>query len=156
MLCGTALLPPIAADVGVSHDPPQPCFEVCSWLECPETCIGVEHGLLHQILRVCSIGGHPKSLPIEGPKKRNDGAFKLSAQWTVRHFPTFRAQVSHAMFLSSRKVLARIETWLRAHSGAFLPGPIRASRAHGPQVLYFLATREPPLVVLGLASTAAG
>src|ERR1700757_2249096 len=131
MLRGTALLPPIATDVGVSHDPPQPCFEVCSWLERAETGISIEHCFLHQILRVCSIGGHPQSLPIERLKKRNDGAFKLSAQRAVWHLRTFRADATHAMFLPSRKVLARIEAWLRPRLCAFLPGSIPASRKHG-------------------------
>src|SRR5580692_7944342 len=106
MLCGTALLPPIAADVGVSHDPPQPCVEVRSWLECPETGISVEHCFLHKVLRVRAIGGHPKRLPIESSKKRDDSAFKLRAQLAVRHLCAFRAGATHAVFLPSRKMLA--------------------------------------------------
>src|SRR5262249_10541729 len=82
---------------------------VRSWLECPETGISVEDCFLHQILRIRSIGGHPKSLPIERLKKRDDGAFKLRAQRAVWHLCTFRAHATHAMFRPSRKVLARIE-----------------------------------------------
>ncbi len=99
MLRGTALLPPIAADMRIDHDPPQPCIEVRSWLECPEAGISVEHGFLHQILRIHTIGCHPKSLPIERLKERDDGAFKLSARRAVWHLCTFRAHATHAISL---------------------------------------------------------
>src|SRR5690349_25128016 len=100
MLCRTALLLPIVADKGVGHNPPQPCFEVRSWLECSEPGIGVEHCFLHQVLRIRWIGGHPKSLPIQRFKERDDCAFKLSAQRAVWRLLTFRAQATHVMFLS--------------------------------------------------------
>jgi hypothetical protein len=65
MLRGTALLPPIATDIGVDHDPPQPRFEVRPLLECAETGISIEQCFLQKILGIDSIGGHPKSLPME-------------------------------------------------------------------------------------------
>src|ERR1700756_5420010 len=113
MLHGTALLPPIAADIGVVHDPPQPSFEVRSWLECPEAGISVEHCFLHQILRIRSIGGHLESLPVERLEEWDEGAFKLSAQRVVRHrcllgrFPPRAAMTAGTVFPCLHRPSAR-------------------------------------------------
>ena len=122
---------PIAVDVSVSHDPPQPCFEVRSWLKCSQGGICLENCFLHQILRIRSIGGHSRRLPIERLKKRDDGAFELCLRRAVWHRCTPGANATHATFLPSRKVLPRSEAGNQRMPESGSSRPQKAGAAEG-------------------------
>ena len=59
-LVGAALLGPVGVDVGVGEDAVQPRPQVGALLEAAEAAVGPQVGLLHEVLGVGRVAGHPE------------------------------------------------------------------------------------------------
>ncbi len=64
-LLGLALPLAVAVDVGVGEDPVEPGLQVGAGPERAERGVGLEEGLLHQVLGVGRVAGHPQRGPVE-------------------------------------------------------------------------------------------
>ena len=80
---GLTLLLAIAVDVGVRQDPVQPGLEIRSLAERPETGIGLDHGLLQQVLGIRRIARHPQRTAVQLVQQRNRVAFETRGEFRI-------------------------------------------------------------------------
>ena len=91
-LVGPALLGPVRVDVGVREDPVEPGLEVRALLEAAEAAVGLEVGLLHEVLGVGRVARHAQGAGVQRAHvlHREVGELRLvghGAEPTVRSPP---------------------------------------------------------------------
>ena len=125
---GTPLLRPVGVDVRVGEDPVEPGLQVGAQLEAGEGPVGLQVGLLHQVLGVRRVAGHPEGGRVERGHvlHREIGEHRL-----IGHACTLHSRERHVRH-GSRVAGARA-----GHDG-------KRERPHAPQHRRAVAQRQSP------------